>query len=353
MYTKGEVDTSQALQDAAIAGKLPREGESFVIDKVTSDAVTNGTNLLGAYATAAAKTPDGQALSATNRVAVLVLSGQYDLGTDALLMDTEFVDLVGVSSQAEGQVIYGAANGPGTGVLMQTADDVRIEHLHVRCTATSGTLNDDTDPAAYYAESIRPLTRIRNCTFWADDSHAWSMRRAIEYSRTYEDCTGSVRAFGGGGGTASGTFTNCTGGDYALSSGGAGEASGTFTDCAGGNYAFAGNSGTASGTFTNCTGGERSFGGGGGSVTSAARLYGCRMTGDLWEGTMRGRMDYCHWAHRITCGETARLYNSTFLGNVNLDNTAAGIAFCSVQGSINNDGSASFIHGNLEDPDVE
>ncbi len=80
-----------------------------------------------------------------------------------------------------------------------------------------------------------------------------------------DTCTGGDKSFGGGGGTASGIFTNCTGGDYSF--GTEGNASGTLTNCTGGDYSFGGG-GTASGTFTNCTGGNQSFGGGDGSAVS-------------------------------------------------------------------------------------
>jgi len=129
-------------------------------------------------------------------------------------------------------------------------------------------------------------------------------------------------------------------------------ASGTFTNCKGTSFAFGGGGGTASGTFTNCTGSFRDFGGAGGS-TLGGKFYGCRMTSTSWGGTMRGRMDGCHWGTGVTCGAEARLYNSTFLGNVDLDGSTAGIAHCNVNDSILDAGSASFNFGNLCDADVE
>jgi hypothetical protein len=306
VYTKAEVDTSQAAQDTVIAQKADttyvdtenaaqdseivqrfrRQGESYVIAEVTNNPATNATNLLAAYAAATALTPYGQALSATNRAVVLLPPGQYDLGVGALSMTAEYVDVVGMSSVARHQHVYGQSNGASTGVIMQTANDVRLENLWVECTRSSGGLvSDSTDPAAYFPDSNQPLTEVRNCAFTADDANAWSMRIHITYSGKYTDCTGGDYAFGGyygtasgtftnctggyaafGGyyGTASGMFTNCTGGDFAFGSGGT--ASGTFTDCTGGNYAFGG-VGTASGTFTNCTSGYAAFGGSGGTAS--------------------------------------------------------------------------------------
>ena len=95
---------------------------------------------------------------------------------------------------------------------------------------------------------------------------------------------GSLVVIGGGGGTASGTFTNCQGGGSSFGHGGT--ASGTFNNCQGGDYSFGGNGGTASGTFTNCTGGDSSFGGNGG--TASGKLYYCRLTSGTFKTVSSG-----------------------------------------------------------------
>jgi hypothetical protein len=313
VYTKSEVDTSQAAQDSEISQRFRRQGESYVIVEVTNNPATNAANLLAAYAAATALTPYGQPLSATNRAVVLLPPGQYDLGTGALSMTAEYVDVVGMSTVARHQHVYGQSNGANTGVVMQTANNVRLENLWVECTRSSGGLvSNSTDPAAYFPDSDRPLTEVRNCVFTADDANAWSMRIHITYSGKYTDCTGGGVAFGGYGtasgtftnctggygafgsyyGTASGTFTNCTGG-YDAFGGFGGTASGTFTDCSGGNYAFGGFGGMASGTFTDCTGGSGAFGGSYG--TASGTFTNC--TGGLYAfgsgGTASGTFMNC------------------------------------------------------------
>jgi hypothetical protein len=213
---------------------------------------------------------------------------------------------------------------------MQTANDVRLENLWVECTRSGGGLNyDATDPAAYFPDSNRPLTEVRNCAFTADDANARSMRIGITYSGKYTECTGGFYAFGGGG-TASGTFTNCTGGPFAFGSGG-----------------------TASGTFTNCTGGPFAFGGLNGSTLNG-RFVGCTMTGGLWTSTFRGRMENCRWNVGFAIGAEGRVYSSIILGNVTLAQTGAGIANSSVKGTITvGDGvTPGFNLNNVADPDV-
>ena len=338
-----DVDTSQAAQDTVIGGKansadvylktqtyaktetysqteantlllekLGYTGESYVIVKTTNNATTNGANLLAAYATAKALTPCGQPLSTTNRAAVLVPPGQYNLGTGQLTMNTEFVDLVGLSTARDDQHIYGISNGANTGVLRQTANDVRIENLFVECKRASGTLlANATDPAAYFPDAAKTATVVRNCHF-QQSNYARSMRTSIEYAGTYEDCRGYRSSFGGfSGGLASGTFKDCKGGTGAFGgTGGAtsgtffnckadqesfggdgGTAGGTFTDCTGGDFTF-GAYGTASGTFTNCTGGDYTFGDGG---TAGGTFTNC--TGGVYafggDGTASGTFTDC------------------------------------------------------------
>jgi hypothetical protein len=71
-----------------------------------------------------------------------------------------------------------------------------------------------------------------------------------------------------------------------------GTASGTFTDCSGGDKAFGGGGGTTSGVFNSCIGGDRAFGGGGGTLSGF--LYYCRLTSGISETVSGGgRTIYC------------------------------------------------------------
>src|SRR5205814_189996 len=95
------------------------------------------------------------AINSATASAIRVLScpppAEYDLGTSELTLDTAFVDLVGLSSERGQQYIFGTSNGRSTGVLGQSANDVRIENLTVECTRPSGmVVRDSTDPAAYF-----------------------------------------------------------------------------------------------------------------------------------------------------------------------------------------------------------
>jgi hypothetical protein len=259
---------SAATKTALIAKLSP---QSCIVVETTASATTNGINLLAAYAAAKALTPNGAALSATNRASVIIPPGVYDLGSGEgytpLTLDTEFVDLIGLTSDRKSQHIKGTPPATNSGVIVQTADDVHVSNLYVKILTEVESANwNDTDSAAYFPSTSLSNTVVDNCQFDGQvgskygGPRLFSMRLYIEYSGTFNNCTGGNFAFGGNEGTASGTFTNCTGGNSAFG-GDEGTASGTFTNCTGGEAAFGGDRGTASGTFNYCTGGGAAFGG--------------------------------------------------------------------------------------------
>jgi len=304
--------------------------QSAVVVETTSNAKTNGAALIAAYTAAKALTPNGEELSATNRACVIIPPGNYDLdhGEDdacvPLTLDTEFVDIIGLTSDRKSQHIKGTPPATNSGVIVQTADDVHVSNLYVKILTEVGSANwNDTDSAAYFPSTSLSNTVVDNCQFDGQGGNKYegkrlfSMRRYIEYSGTFTNCTGGDYSFGGGAGTASGTFTNCTGGNSAF--GGGGTASGTFNNCTGGDVAFGGAGGTASGTFTNCTGGNNAFGDGGTAsgtftnCTGGAGAFGgaggtasgtfTNCTGGDYSfggagGTLSGQLYYC----RLTTG---------------------------------------------------
>jgi len=253
---------------ADILNKL--NSANYITVKVTDNAIVNGNNLLAAYSLAKSTNPNGTAKSATNRLDIILPVAIYDLGTQSLTLDTEYIDIIGSTTDRNNHYIksnVGAA--PSTGTVRQTANNVKLINLTIENTNTSYSgANHDTKPTAYFPDSDLPLVYIENVTFSANDNHVYSMRLGITYSGKYINCTGGIYSFGGSGdngGTLSGTFTNCTSGNFSFGGGGinGGTLSGTFQDCTGGEYSFGGNGGnlTSTSKFTNCTGANFSFGG--------------------------------------------------------------------------------------------
>jgi hypothetical protein len=237
---------------ASSGGGLSGDGINFVVVTATDDATTNGTNLRSAYTAAAALTPNGSAKSATNRSTLIVTPGNYDLGTTPLTMDTEFVDLFGLTNNPEQVLITSAVSSDNSGTLVQTADNVIISGVTLKNTQNSNSANDDsTDPAAYAPSSNLSSTIIRKVIFTASNNGR-AMRNGVIYSGRYEDCvipSGVYYGFGSFGGEASGTFIRCSA--YSNAFGFFCDASGVFEDCYCFNAGF-GCLGDITGTMRNC-----------------------------------------------------------------------------------------------------
>lgn len=110
------------------------QNDAIVVVQSASTDVARGANLLTAYTAAQALTPNGLALSATNRATVLVTAGNYDIspasvGSVGLTLSSEFVDFVG-----EGQpfIYRKARSSTDNGIsIEQTAIDVRLTDVNL------------------------------------------------------------------------------------------------------------------------------------------------------------------------------------------------------------------------------
>jgi hypothetical protein len=286
---------------------------AYIIVRPSASATTNGTELRNAYAAAKAFTPNTAALSATNRATVILLPGGYDLGTTRLNLDTDFVDIIGLTDTPEQVVITSQVILSDSGTVYQTANDVKIKGVTIdRTGAPFGSGAGRT--AAYF-----PFPKATAITTWSGDGTTmtiaanghglqtgdsvrisgsgnssvdgvFTVTRIDDNSFSYPstvNAAGSIGTatkrlnltyiencvFSGTSGSGmrtaieySGTYRKCVGGDssFAGVSGGVGTsttiASGLFEDCTSGSFSFGG-SGTASGTFTRCVAnGTASFG---------------------------------------------------------------------------------------------
>lgn len=213
---------------------------------------TNGLNLIAAYTAAKLKTPHGFALNSTNHYTILLLPGKYRVTGGALVLDAEFIDLVGISANS-GSRFYDAAVGVDFGdtVIESSGDtitssapsdsDYTLQNLAV-VTTTAG------NRAFQTTDNVRRKERIINVLFYNTSGIAnQSMAENVHYEGTYVD----VRAWNAGsfGYRSSGADIN---------------ASGLFERCKAGDFSFgvslADTHGTASGTFIDCEADGVSFG---------------------------------------------------------------------------------------------
>lgn len=251
----------------------------------------NGANLVAAYNSAKLLTPGGNALSATNRVAVFVPPGRYDLGANFINANTEFVDLIGLGDSPSDCLINGVIL-PGT--LVQSANDMVIKGVTLKYSgpnpagvaynAFSGTIFSNTKMENVIldgnsANGVTPLNdgvREYNGTYknvkcvnytgyaWDDncngvfvDCHCAGQGFAANWFITSGDMTNCSATQGFGGSGCSGTFNNCktTSGD---GFGFTFDSDGEFTDCsvALNGFGYIG----LTGTYTNCSAGGSGFG---------------------------------------------------------------------------------------------
>ena len=100
---------------ADILNKL--NSANYITVKVTDDAIANGNNLLAAYTLAKTVTPNGAALSNSNRLAVILPAAKYDLGTQSLILDTQYIDIIGSTTDRNNHYIKSNVVTPSKGVV--------------------------------------------------------------------------------------------------------------------------------------------------------------------------------------------------------------------------------------------
>jgi hypothetical protein len=268
-----EIFVTQDIIDT-VSAYVGLGGTQYVFVAANGTDLQNAAELQAAYVTAQGMSP-----SITNRITVIAAPGNYNFSTANFEMNTDYIDLVSLDGNKS--IVFNGSN-----TIEITTNDVFVRGVDV------GTLNFT------IANSLN-LLRVENCS-GGDNSFGGGGGGTAD--GTFTDCSGGDFSFGGNSGTASGTFTNCTGGGRAFGGAG-GTASGTFTDCTGGNDSFGGGGGTADGIFNNCTGGKKSFG-----------AY----------GTASGTFNNCSGGDRAFGGDVGGIANGTFTDCTGADNSFGG-----------------------------
>jgi hypothetical protein len=255
----------------------------LVADGATDAA--RGTNLATAYTAAAALTPGGNALSATNRAVVLIPPGMYARST-ALAMSAEFVDLIalvpaaGKATELTLQPTVRIYSTSATAhAINQTAADVRLRGLE-----TDATQYNDNYAGLYIdhggeGTSIYEDMKLcgskatmhssivdgtwRNCQA---EIYAWRVAAGGIFCAEMYDCRAGVYSYGGDDENHTGrgaTFQNswierCIGGDYCFGGcttfGIPSTSTAWFLDVTGGNKCFS-IGGVCAGNYIRCRGG--------------------------------------------------------------------------------------------------
>lgn len=291
-------------------------GDAYVIVGGSSIALTNGLNLLSAYTAAKTKTPHGSALAAANRYTIFLSPGVYDLGSASLTLDTQFIDIVGISDNtgAVKSSNAGSATDQGDTIVTSTgtpvnvtaaSQDIALVNLCLK-TTTSGTDATLSTSQTGFGVAFKVIN-VLLC-------YAGSGNRITQWDKNFNGYWQDVRAFSSAGAgnrafgasvasgiTINGTFIRCKadttawGGENSVSV----TLSGVFIDCEGGSSSFAGaGSGTKtlSGTFLRCRPGNSSgamFGGTDGTLSGTFDSCEAPLSVSAWGSTMSGVMRNC------------------------------------------------------------
>jgi hypothetical protein len=313
---------------------------SYIIVRPSASATTNGTELRNAYAAAKTFTPNSLALSATNRATVLLLPGRYDLGTTPLAMDTEFVDLVGISEEPRHVFITSQVILSDSGTIVQTADNVTIRNVSIdRTGAPAGSGAGRT--AAYFpnrtSTTIQSWTSDGTLATVASNGHGlqngdsvritgsgntsfdgtYTITRIDDNSFSFASTVNSSGLIG----TATERFDdtyieNCRfSGDSSSGMRQAVEYAGTYRRCVGGTASFAGlttgSGAIASGLFEDCVAVGSSFGGSGGIASGVFTR--CSSLSDSFGSTASGTFTDCTAGATSFGGQVGGIASGTFL----------------------------------------
>jgi hypothetical protein len=307
MYVEGSASKDLPLRLTNTIAENLSTG-AYIIVRPSASATTNGTEFRNAYAAAKAFTPNTSALSATNRATVILLPGRYDLGATRLNLDTDFVDIIGLTDTPEQVVITSSIVLSDSGTIYQTANDVKIKGVTIDRTGTpqgsgagrtaayfpfpkataitswsgNGTtmtiaanghgllagnsvrITDSGNTTLDGVYTVATVIDTNSFTFASTVNASGSIGTATKrFNLTYiENCVFSGTSNSGMRRSTeyAGTYKKCIGGDNSFGSESPSFASGLFEDCTSGSFSFGG-SGTASGTFTRCvSNGTSSFG---------------------------------------------------------------------------------------------
>ena len=266
--------------DADFSNILSKKTDSYVVVKA-------GDDLMLKYAEAAALTPNNSARTNFNRATLILFPGEYPTSGEPVF-NIDFVDVialgssekipsvfiedssirvtasnirvVGISTKfqpfnvsgGEFQVFENCVGGDNSFGFSDGSSGVSLQGTYINCTAGDFSFGYMTG-----GNDIGITGNFINCTAGNYSFGYTGGGGTLEVSGNFEKCSGGDASFAGSG-TASGTFTNCIGGNTSFG----GTASGIFSNCTGGTSSFGGFGGLSSGTFTNCTGGDYSFSGG-------------------------------------------------------------------------------------------
>ena len=222
--------------------------------------VSNGTELVDKLDFAKTVTPNGQLLSDTNRMTVLVAPGKYTF-FNSLEMETPYIDLVSLTGDAD---VFLTCSNSNTAIIVDSSDiSVKGFNLGSQAIKINSAYSDN------YFENIiggdynfsHPSPsgdvagNFKNCVGGLYSFGDADSSQNVIYS-TFENCIAKNWSFGFT--LSNSNLKNCT---ATSNSFGYSEITGsTLIDCKATDFSFANDKGIDDSTLTNCIGGDRCFG---------------------------------------------------------------------------------------------
>ena len=241
--SQGEIGPQGATGSQGDIG-LGIEGSQYILVTANGTDVENAAELQAAYNTAQTMSP-----SATNRITVIAAPGNYNFGSTAFVMNTQYIDLVSLDGNRS--VVFNSANSAGT--ISITANNVFVKGIDILT-------------KRFLIANNLNFTTVENCKALGEFSFGGSFSTALaNLSSTFINCEGGDFSFmsynhsgtfiglktGSGSlgynavsSVASGFFQNLDCGSFSLSN----NNSGTFINVRGGAF----NSSNFTGLFYNC-----------------------------------------------------------------------------------------------------
>ena len=299
-FVSGATITSGGTGQANItiqAGGGFSSGESFIIVEVSNSRTTNGTNLLAAYAAAKLKTPYGNALSQSNRYTIILPPGIYNLGSTQLVLDTNFIDIVGSTTDLANHQITGNVSG----YVSVSTNSVELRNLYL--------LNNSSGNGFIYGGN-RPGLVLDNIFFGYGSAGAAPWQAVNE-----SDFSGYATRVNAG------QFYSTTGGVSSSPLANAGTMSGTISNiiCAGGLA-----DGALTGVAINCYGGEISFGGRGFYGNTTGFMMNCRGGNSAFNNSPGGTYINCYGTNNNWGGTQTTILTGTY---INCHSSASSTSF--------------------------
>lgn len=290
-------------------GFIPFVGTNYISVKADGTPTQNGTKLLAAFTAAYALTPNGAALSGTNRAAVLLLPGSYSIGNNTINIG-QYVDVIGLGDSSDiliqsnigvftisGSNDYTLRNLSLSGGASFTISGANDNGNWYNLILYAGTTDDINYTGNYeylncQSDNILPgsiIGNVRNSTFLNNSCGRSNTGTAIIISGNITDCKGQSNCFGSGFGTGaninfSGTMRNITATTFGVLNGQDINASGTLENITvTGNALICSNSnGTITTTSTfkafNCTGTVNNFCRSDANITMSGSFTDCHIT---------------------------------------------------------------------------